>query len=145
MPKRSTVLTAVLVAAIGCAGCGGSSGNSGRDEGLPRLDGLYERTQSAAAVARHDHVPVSQALAENYGDFVLVIRGGQFALTQRNEHACTWQYGMIHAHRDRVDWLFTDGGGEARTTQRTSPASILCGRRATSVTCSRSFPSCRAT
>lgn len=78
-------------------------------------------TISPAAVARRDHVRVAQAVAENYGDFTLVVRDGHFALTQRNPKACTWQYGKLRLNGDRMDWFFTDGGGRAPNNAENKP------------------------
>ena len=117
MKARTTLLVTVLLAP---AGCGGGSGHA-KPASVPALDGVYHRTVSAAAVARHDHVPVSQAVAENYGDFVLVIEGRRFAFTQSNPRACTWQYGTLRVRGSRMDWLFIDGGGRAPNNAQNKP------------------------
>jgi len=121
MTSRSILLVTSVLAAVGGVGCGGSRGTSSHDPTLPRLDGVYRRTQSAESVAQHDHVPVSQALAENYGDFVLVIRGTRFAFTQSNAKACTWQYGTLRVHSGRIEMLFIDGGGRAPDNAENKP------------------------
>lgn len=121
MTARSLLLIAPMLAAAAGIGCGANTGTSSRHPTLPRLDGVYQRTESAESVARHDHVPISQALAENYGDFVLVIHGTRFAFTQHNAKACTWQYGTLGVHGDRLDMLFTDGGGRAPNNAENKP------------------------
>jgi hypothetical protein len=121
MTARSLLLIAPILAAGAGVGCGANTGTSSHQPTVPQLDGVYQRTRSAESVAQHDHVPVSQALAENYGDFVLVIRGTRFALTQQNAKACTWQYGTLGVHGGRLDMLFTDGGGRAPDNAENKP------------------------
>jgi len=82
---------------------------------------VYRMNVSAAAVARHDHVPLAEAMAENYGDFTLVVRDGRFAFTQRNPNAGTWQYGRLRVNGDRMDWFFTDGGGRGPNNAANKP------------------------
>jgi C4-dicarboxylate-binding protein DctP len=79
------------------------------------LDGVYRMSVSAAALAKHDHVAVSHAIPENYGNFVLVIDRGRFAVTQSNAKACTWAYGKSDVKAGHMDWAYTDGGGMAPT------------------------------
>lgn len=125
MSPRPAHLVLLLVAATGVAGCGAADSRptaaSTGGASLPRLDGTYRRSATAKAVADHDGVPVSEAAPENYGDFVLVIRGTRFAFTQSNAKACTWQYGTLRITRDRLDWLFSDGGGRAPTNAQNKP------------------------
>jgi hypothetical protein len=102
------------------SGCGsGTSTHSALTRA--ELSGVYERTASAESVARHDGVPVAQAVAENYGVFTLVIKNGRFAFTQHNSKACTWQYGRLRVTGDRMDWWFTDGGGIAPNNAENKP------------------------
>src|SRR4051794_8271530 len=87
----------------GCGSGTGSGGGASTQKGLTPagLTGVYRMKVSANAVAKHDGVPVSQAVAENYGAFTLVIRDGRFAVTQHNPKACTWQYGRLRVKGDR--------------------------------------------
>ena len=91
-------------------------------------DGVYRMATTAESVARHDNVPLSQATPENYGDFVLVIDRGRFALTQENRLACTWQYGRVRIEGDRMMWAFTDGGGIAPTNAENKPGELFTWR-----------------
>lgn len=50
---------------------------------------------------------------ENCGAWILAFGHGHFAITQENGPACTWGYGTYTVTGDRVEWLFTDGGGIA--------------------------------
>jgi TRAP-type C4-dicarboxylate transport system substrate-binding protein len=50
---------------------------------------------------------------ENFGHWVYVVDRGRFAFSQENGPACTWGYGTWTVHGNKVEWLFTDGGGEA--------------------------------
>lgn len=115
MKTRSILLVAAVMAPAGCGG------GQSKPAALPALDGVYHRTTSAAAVARHDHVRVADATAENYGNFVLVIEGRRFAVTQSNRKACTWQYGTLRVRGSRMDWLFIDGGGKAPNNAQNKP------------------------
>jgi TRAP-type C4-dicarboxylate transport system substrate-binding protein len=92
-----------------------------RRAGSSGIDGVYRMRVSAATLAKHDHVPLSQVTQENYGDFVLVIDRGRFAFTQENENACTWQYGKATLKGGELDWDFTDGGGIAPTGAYNKP------------------------
>jgi hypothetical protein len=103
-----------------------SSGTTPQPAGAASpLDGVYRMTVSQAAAARYGHVPASRAIPENYGDFVLVIDRGRFAFTQANAKACTWQYGTLSLKADRMNWLFTDGGGIAPTNSQIKPGERL--------------------
>ncbi len=110
----------VGVALAVTAGCGGD-GREANAGGHLSLDGTYRMTVAAEQVARHDHVPVSQATPENYGDFVLVVDRGRFAFTQQNLLACTWQYGSLAVRGTVMDWRFVDGGGMAPTNAENKP------------------------
>jgi TRAP-type C4-dicarboxylate transport system substrate-binding protein len=92
----------------------GLTGETTTGGGTP-VDGVYRMHVEAAAVARHDHVPLESVIQESYGDFVLVIDRGRFAFTQENENACTWAYGKATLKDSELDWDFTDGGGIAPT------------------------------
>jgi TRAP-type transport system periplasmic protein len=102
--------------------CSGRSASQGpRPKVASPLDGVYRMSASAAAVAKADGVPTSQATPENYGDFVLVIDRGRFAMTQSNAKACTWGYGKAGFNSGRMDWVYTDGGGNAPTGAANKP------------------------
>ena len=58
---------------------------------------------------------------ENYGHWVYVVDRGRFAFSQENGPACTWGYGTWKVHGDTVEWLFTDGGGEAPNGAENKP------------------------
>jgi TRAP-type transport system periplasmic protein len=85
------------------------------------FDGVYRRSSTAEQVAKQDHVPVADAVAENYGDFVLVIEGDRFAVTQHSDKACTWQYGRMSIAGDQMRWDYTDGGGLAPNNATNKP------------------------
>jgi hypothetical protein len=125
MSPRPALLVLLLVAATGVAGCSAADSRptaaSTGAANLPRLDGTYRRSVTAKAAADDEGVPVSDATPENYGDFVLVIRGARFAFTQSNAKACTWQYGALRIAGDHVEWRFSDGGGRAPTNAQNKP------------------------
>ncbi|WP_460627754.1 TRAP transporter substrate-binding protein [Intrasporangium mesophilum] len=58
---------------------------------------------------------------ENCGTYHFVFDRGRFAFTQENGPACTWQYGTFTVKGNRVEWFFTDGGGEAPTNSMNKP------------------------
>lgn len=91
-------------------------------------DGVYRTTTTDEEVARHDHVPVADATPENYGDLVLVLDRGHFAMTQENKLACTWAYGRARVRGDRMIWAFTDGGGVAPTGAMNKPGELFTWR-----------------
>ena len=92
------------------------------------FDGVYRMHVTAASVAKHDQVPLAEATQENYGDFVLVIDRGRFAITQENKNACTWAYGKAALKGSELDWDFTDGGGIAPTHAQNKPGEYFVWR-----------------
>jgi hypothetical protein len=89
-----------------CAGVTGGSVTHAEPLG-PRgpLDGTYVVDTTAGGDADLEE--------ENYGHWVYVVDRGRFAFSQENGPACTWGYGTWKVHGNTVEWLFTDGGGEA--------------------------------
>jgi len=89
-----------------CAGVAGGSVTQAGPLG-PRgpLDGTYVVDTTAGGDANLEE--------ENYGHWVYVVDRGRFAFSQENGPACTWGYGTWTVHGNKVEWLFTDGGGEA--------------------------------
>jgi TRAP-type C4-dicarboxylate transport system substrate-binding protein len=85
------------------------------------LDGVYRRTVTAKQDARAEHLPLSQAVPENYGNMVLVIDRGRFATTQINAKACTWAYGTAVLQADHLIEDVIDGGGIAPTRSQNKP------------------------
>jgi C4-dicarboxylate-binding protein DctP len=75
------------------------------------FDGVYRRSSTAQQAARHDHVSVKDVNLGNYGDYIMVLDRGRFAVTQRNSKACMWQYGRVTVAGDRLQWDISDGGG----------------------------------
>ena len=89
-----------------CAGvAGGSETHSGQLGPRGPLDGTYVVDTTAGGDADLEE--------ENYGHWVYVVDRGRFAFSQENGPACTWGYGTWQVHDSTVEWLFTDGGGEA--------------------------------
>jgi hypothetical protein len=89
-----------------CAGVTGGSVTHGGPLG-PRgpLDGTYVSDTTNGGDPELEE--------ENYGHWVYVVDRGRFAFSQENGPACTWGYGKWTVRGSRVEWLFTDGGGEA--------------------------------
>ena len=60
-------------------------------------------------------------IKENWGEFRLSLDAGHFAMTQRNEHACTWTYGTYSVSGGRLEMVVTEGGGVAPTRAVNKP------------------------
>ena len=112
------------VAAEPAPGCGHTAQPVGK-AGL--LDGVWQFTTTladlrAAGVSQGDIVP------ENYGTYTFVIDRGRFAFTQENRQACTWAYGSLTVKGDRLEQLFTDGGGIAPDNAVNKPGELFTFR-----------------
>ena len=112
------------VAAEPAPGCGHTAQPVGK-AGL--LDGVWQFTTTladlrAAGVSQGDIVP------ENYGTYTFVIDRGRFAFTQENTRACTWAYGSLTVKGDRLEQLFTDGGGIAPDNAVNKPGELFTFR-----------------
>jgi TRAP-type C4-dicarboxylate transport system substrate-binding protein len=89
-----------------CAGvAGGSVSHAGPLGPRGPLDGTY--------VADTTNGGDPNLEEENFGHWVYVVDRGRFAFSQENGPACTWGYGTWTVRGNTVEWLFTDGGGEA--------------------------------
>jgi TRAP-type transport system periplasmic protein len=84
--------------------------------GKAQLDGVYTMdTKFGDDPADPDMAP------ENYGHWVLVLRGTHFAHTQQYQNACTWAYGMLTVTGARMRWTYADGGGIAPNGAQNKP------------------------
>ena len=84
--------------------------------GYAQLDGVYTMD------TKFGDDPADAALAaENYGHWVLVLRGTHFADTQQYQNACTWGYGTLAVTGARMEWTFADGGGIAPNNAQNKP------------------------
>jgi TRAP-type C4-dicarboxylate transport system substrate-binding protein len=98
--------TVTAEAAPSCAGvAGGPVTHAGPPGPRGPLDGTYVVDTTNGGDADLEE--------ENYGHWVYVVDRGRFAFSQENGPACTWGYGTWKVHGATVEWLFTDGGGEA--------------------------------
>ena len=97
-----------------CAGVAGGSVSIAGPLG-PRgpLDGTYVSDTTNGGDANLEE--------ENFGHWVYVVDRGRFAFSQENGPACTWGYGTWTVHGNKVEWLFTDGGGEAPNGAQNRP------------------------
>jgi TRAP-type C4-dicarboxylate transport system substrate-binding protein len=91
------------------------------------LDGVWRFTDTAAEFAAFDRIPADE-VPENYGTWTLVFDRGRFAVTQVDRQACTWGYGKFAIKGDRIEWLFTDGGGIAPTGATNKPGEFFIFR-----------------
>jgi TRAP-type transport system periplasmic protein len=101
--------------APGCAPTARPAGTAGP------LDGVYRFTDTAAESAAASGENPGGAVPENYGAWTLVLDRGHFAITQEDSRACTWGYGTFTIKGDRIEWLFTDGGGIAPDNSGNKP------------------------
>jgi TRAP-type transport system periplasmic protein len=76
------------------------------------LDGVWRFTTTAADLQAAG-APQSDIVPENYGTYTFVFDRGRFAFTQEDRQACTWGYGTFMLKGNRMEWLFTNGGGIA--------------------------------
>jgi TRAP-type transport system periplasmic protein len=81
------------------------------------FDGVYRMVTSMRRDSHDDPEPVP----ENYGVWTFVFTRGRFAISQEYGPACTWGYGSYTVVGDRVEWLFTDGGGIAPNDAMNKP------------------------
>jgi TRAP-type C4-dicarboxylate transport system substrate-binding protein len=109
----------------GCAPTARLAGTAGP------LDGVWQFTDTPAdlqaANAQSDN---SQAdiVPENYGTWTLVFDQGRFAVTQEDSQACTWGYGTFAVKGNKMQWLFTDGGGIAPNGSANKPGEFFIYR-----------------
>jgi TRAP-type C4-dicarboxylate transport system substrate-binding protein len=89
------------------------------------LDGVWRFTDTAAELAAAPGNSPADAVPENYGTWTLVLDRGRFAVTQEDQLACTWGYGTFTIRADRIEWLFTNGGGIAPTGANNKPGEFF--------------------
>lgn len=85
------------------------------------LDGVYRFTDTAAESQAASGPDAGQVVPENYGTWTLVLDRGHFAITQEDSQACTWGYGTFTIKRNRIEWLFINGGGIAPDNANNKP------------------------
>jgi hypothetical protein len=106
--------TVTAEAAPSCAGvAGGPVTHAGPPGPRGPLDGTYVVDTTNGGDADLEE--------ENFGHWVYVVDRGRFAFSQENGPACTWGYGTWKVHGATVEWLFTDGGGEAPNGAENKP------------------------
>jgi hypothetical protein len=88
------------------------------------LDGVWRFTTTAADL-RAAGAPQSDIVPENYGTYTFVFDRGRFAFTQENAQACTWGYGTFMLKGNRMEWLFTNGGGIAPDNAANEPGEFF--------------------
>jgi hypothetical protein len=81
-------------------------------EASSRLDGTYT-SDTTADDLRAQGIPEQDLVPENWGHWTLVVKGGRFAVTQEDESACTWAYGVWRMNDDLVRTTLEGGGGIA--------------------------------
>ena len=64
-------------------------------------------------------------LAENWGEFRLVLDHGRFASTQYNAQACTWNYGTYLATDTSIELSMSGGGGKAPNGATNEPGELF--------------------
>jgi TRAP-type transport system periplasmic protein len=86
--------------------------------GKSAIDGVW-RMDTDRSAARPDY------LEENWGHWIYVFDRGNFAITQENRDACTWQYGTFEVDGNRMSWTFTNGGGIAPNNAHDKPGEFF--------------------
>jgi len=136
--RRPTVPLAALTTVgllLAIAGCGAgsasvdvtsptaaSASDSASSEQATPFDGVYTMDTSEADGLKSD----PDIAPENWGHWVFVFGRGHFALTQDNDRAsCTWSYGTYTVTGAQVEWLFTDGGGQAPSGAANEPGELF--------------------
>jgi hypothetical protein len=89
------------------------------------LDGVWRFTDTAAELQAAPGTLAGDVVPENYGTWTLVLDGGRFAVTQEDSQACTWGYGTFAVKGNRMEWLFTDGGGIAPDNAANKPGEFF--------------------
>jgi TRAP-type transport system periplasmic protein len=85
------------------------------------LDGVWQYTDTAAELLATPGTAPGDAVPENYGAWTMVLDRGHFAITQEDQQACTWGYGTFTVKGNRIERLFTNGGGIAPTGAANKP------------------------
>lgn len=111
-PKTKFLLLLGCSAFITASPSLADSGGSDRAAGRTAIDGIY-RLQTTAEELRV--LAPSDVNVSNYGKFTVVFAQGHFVITQRNNSACTWQYGTFRLKANRLTLSFVDGGGIGTT------------------------------
>jgi TRAP-type C4-dicarboxylate transport system substrate-binding protein len=106
-------------------GCGPATRLGGTAD---QLDGVYQVTDTAAELRATPGANPGDVVPENYGAWTLVLDRGHFAITQEDPQACTWGYGSFTVTGNRINWLFTDGGGIAPTNSANKPGESFAFR-----------------
>jgi TRAP-type C4-dicarboxylate transport system substrate-binding protein len=88
--------------------------------GHTSLDGVYTMTTKFG-----DNPNDTDVVPENYGTYVLVLRGGHFAFTQEYQNACTWGYGTLAVKGAKLELTFADGGGVAPHNAMNKPGEFF--------------------
>jgi TRAP-type C4-dicarboxylate transport system substrate-binding protein len=89
------------------------------------LDGVYQFTDTPAELQATAGTAPGDVAPENYGAWTLVLDRGHFAVTQQDQPACTWGYGTFTIKGNRIEWLFTDGGGIAPDGSANKPGEFF--------------------
>jgi TRAP-type C4-dicarboxylate transport system substrate-binding protein len=83
-----------------------------------KIDGVW-RMDTDESASGPEHFP------ENWGHWIFVLDRGRFAFTQENKPSCTWGYGKLVVHGNRMSWTFTDGGGIAPSGAENRPGEFF--------------------
>jgi TRAP-type C4-dicarboxylate transport system substrate-binding protein len=110
---------------IDCAALTGrtSSDSSATGSHANRIDGNYllPITEKELAAGEPNETPI----AENWGEFRLVLNNGRFAFTQYNEQACTWGHGTYTLTGKNLELTFTGGGGTGPNGAFNKPGEVF--------------------
>jgi TRAP-type C4-dicarboxylate transport system substrate-binding protein len=108
---------------IDCAALTGrtSSDSSATKSLASGLDGNYTFTSTDKEMLAAE----GDVIAENWGEWRLVLDHGRFASTQYNDQACTWNYGTYELTGTTLELTFVGGGGRGPNNAFNKPGEVF--------------------
>jgi TRAP-type C4-dicarboxylate transport system substrate-binding protein len=108
---------------IDCAALTGrtSSSSSATKSLASTLDGNYTFTSTDKEMLAAE----GDVIAENWGEWRLVLDHGHFASTQYNDQACTWSYGTYELTGTTLELTFVGGGGKGPNNAFNKPGEVF--------------------
>jgi TRAP-type C4-dicarboxylate transport system substrate-binding protein len=88
------------------------------------IDGTYSQSLTAKDLLSAGEPP-GDVVPENWGEYRLVLDHGRFAATQRNDQACTWNYGKFTFDGKILELSIADGGGLAPNNAANKPGEVF--------------------
>jgi TRAP-type C4-dicarboxylate transport system substrate-binding protein len=98
-----------------------SSSSTAKDNLASRLDGNYTFTSTDKEMLAAE----GEVIAENWGEWRLVLDHGRYATTQYNEQACTWSHGTYTLTGRNLELTITGAGGKAPNDANSKPGEVF--------------------